>query len=703
MDPIDHIDPRIGVTGGGNCLIGPYMPLGLARPGPDSKPPQPTGGFYPDQPIAGFGQLHVSGTGGESRYGIVRVMPFGGTPRCHVEPTAYADQQTACGYYACRLLPENIEVELTCTARAGVHRFRFPAGEANLLFDMGAVVQTFVVEKPTAGEHVAICLHSYIEALSENELAGYGEYRGGWGHDFPYRVHFYARWNAPATAFRMEAAGIHPCTRFVYGRDARAAVGLGRQREVNLVVGVSFVSIAQARRHAEDAASRSFETVRESVAAAWRPWLETIRVEGGSESQRTMLYTLMTRLLCMPADLGVDDEFPLWHSGVRQFNDFYCLWDSVRNANQLITCIAPALEIDFLKCLLDIGKHTGWIPDAWIIGHSAHVQGGCSADILIAEAAMKNLEGIDYEVALAGMRRNAETKPDDPHRQGRFPEYHETGMLSTETPQCASRMVEYAYQDWCIARLAAKLGHDSLAEEYEARSKRIWEMWDEAGKVFRPRRVDGRLVTDFDPWKVTRRDAWNCPYYYEGTAHDWALNVLHDIPGLIARHGGPEAFVKHLDRYFADEAWFVWKEIILHTPWLYIYADRPDRTAETVDHLLASKYRATMDGLPDNEDMGCQSAFYIWASLGLYPLMGQDLYMMNTPVWEQVELRVGLNGEVLTIVSPGAREKRYIVGAKLNGETIDRAWVRHAEIAGGGTLELELGAQPSDWGRTPPA
>lgn len=247
----------------------------------------------------------------------------------------------------------------------------------------------------------------------------------------------------------------------------------------------------------------------------------------------------MTRLFCMPSDLGVDDENFAWESGVRHFTDLYALWDSVRNANSLITLLDPQLEADILNCLLDIADHTGWLPDAWIMGHSAMIQGGSSADVLFCEAALKKLEGIDYAKALKQMRKNNEVTSPDTWLYGRhLKDYHSLGYLSTDVKKnCVSRHMEYTYQDWCIGRLAEVLGQDKTAEEYYQSSEKLWNLWREDLKCFAPRLPDGEWARSFDPTSCLP-DSWNDPYFYEGTSLQWSFSTHHDFHGLVERHGG---------------------------------------------------------------------------------------------------------------------------------------------------------------------
>ncbi len=379
------------------------------------------------------------------------------------------------------------------------------------------------------------------------------------------------------------------------GPNCKALARFGTVAEVNLQVGISYVSVANARTSVErQAAGKSFDQVRQEAAATWEEALARIRVSGGTDDQKRIFYTLFTRLICQPSDLGVDDDFHLWKSGVRHFTDFICVWDSVRNANSLITLFDPAQEVAMLNCLLDVGAHTGWIADAWFSGHSARIQGGSSADILLCEAALKGLQGIDYEKALRQMRKNNETESPDTWRYGRFlPEYRDLGYLSTNVPESVSR---------------------------------------------------------------------------------------------------------HLDEFF-DRGFYWSKETMLHIPYLYIYAGSPARTAQRVRECLAKFFRATRDGLSDGEDMGCQSAFYMCSTMGFYPIMGQDLYLLSSPLFTRTEMDLPASGRTLVIEAPDAGPAApYVQSATLNGKPLARAWVRHHEIISGGVLRFELGARPSAWG-----
>lgn len=692
----NYVDPFIGVDGPGNCLCGPYLPLSIVRLSPDTLPPNSTCGYKSEDPIVRFSHTHVSGTGGGGRYGNIGLTPYVG--KAHPGVYAY-DREAECaesGYYTVRLKPENIKVELTTTPRVGVHRYSFPDGDDHsILVDAGSVIQVGIRQP---GEDGAISIGGYLEIVSDREVVGRGDFKGGWGHPYPYSVYFYARFDQPfVEGNSANSASLLP-KQYAWGQGCRAYLNFKDARAVTASVGISYVSIAQAREHvAEEVAGKDFDVIRAEAKQVWENSLSRIDVEGGSEEQKKLFYTLFTRLICMPSDLGVDEENPYWKSGIRHFTDYYCLWDSVRNANSLITMFDPKLEVDMLNCLLDVAEHIGWLPDAWIAGHSAMVQGGSSADILFCEAHIKGLEGIDYEKALRYMRKNNEVESPDPWYFGRhLKDYRELGYLSTNVlKNSVSRHLEYAYQDHCIAVLAERLGHTDVAAEYYESSKKVWNLWRDDIKFFAPRKPDGRWVEPYDPSRAVRRDHWNDPYFYEGTGWQWSFSVQHDFPGLMQRYGGPEGFVAHLDEFFDNGHWKP-KETMLHVPYLYLYAGRPDRTVERVRAAMERHFHTTRKGLSDNEDMGCQAAFYMCSAMGMYPLMGQDLYWLTTPIFTKTELQLGSPDKVLTIEAPEAGNKMYPRRILFNGQPLEKHWIRHSDIAEGGTLTFELGDTPGE-------
>ncbi len=695
-----YIDPFIGVDPPGHCLCGPYLPFSLVRLGPDTVPPQPTSGYSSDQPILRFSHTHVSGTGGGGRYGNIGITPYTGVPRLATDPYTRGDETAAASYYGVTLQPAGIRAELTSTPRVGVHHYRFPAGSvANILIDLGAIIQVGYFS-PANGPEWGYAIGGVVEWLSKTEVSGRADLRGGWGHQFPYSVYFYAVFDVPAQEriVASHAGMVHGLT--ADGPNCKAIAHFGVVAEVNLRVGISYTSIAKARRSVErETQGRTFDVLRTAAAETWEQALSRIEVAGGSDDQRRLFYTLFSRLLCMPSDLGIDDEFPLWESGVRHFTDYYALWDSVRNANSLISLFDPELEVALLNCLLDIAEHTGWLPDAWVAGHSAQIQGGSSADILFCEAVLKGLPSIDYEQALHFMRKNNEVESPDPWLYGRhLADYRDLGYVSTAIRRnCVSRHLEYAYQDWCIGTLARQLGYDQVAERYYTQSRKLWNVWRDDLHAFAPKQPNGQWAEPFDPTD-SLPDSWNDPYFYEGTSRQWSWNTHHDFAGLVRRMGGPTQFVEHLDRFF-DTHQYRSKETMLHVPYLYIYAGRPDRTAERVRQYLTQYFNTSRQGLSDNEDMGCQSAWYMCSTLGFYPVMGQDLYLLTSPLWERATIRLGNSSKQLIIeTSKSEPDAMYTVAATLNGQPLDRAWIRHHEIIDGATLRFQLASAPSSWG-----
>ncbi len=719
MNLVKHVDPFIGVDGGGNCLCGPYLPLSLVRVGPDVSGQHPTSGYSSGKPIIGFSNNHVSGTGGGGRYGNIRVVPWVSKPETGDIEYNVNDEYAEVGYYNVWLDPVDIRAELTSTQRTAFHRYSFPDSDnVGLTIDLGAIIQS------DDNHGSAVSIGGYFEAVGCNEIFGRADLRGGWGHDYPYSVYFYLKSEESFLSVKSIKDGKFCEEISAYGKDLRVVLEYGdlvqrksllskgqvlrgafedeavcgqvsgeTENQVNIRIGISYVSVANARASVErESIGKSFEEIRRDASNEWEEVLNKIKVFGGTDEDIKMFYTMFYRLYCMPSDLGVDDEMPIWESGVRHFTDYYCLWDSVRNANSLITLIDPELEADLLNCLLDVGDHIGWVPDAWIAFHGAHVQGGASADVLISEAAKKGIEGIDYEKAIDQMRKNNEVESPDPHLYGRYlPEYRDLGYVTTNTLNCASRHIEYSYQDWCIANLAEILGQNDVKDRYIESSKKIWNLWRDDLKVFSPKKPDGEWA-DFDPYKPTRKDFWNDPYYYEGVGVEWTLSAFHVMDVMIKKHGGTKAFDEFLDDYF--EKRYSWKEFNLHTPYLYHYVGKPEKSVDKVRELIREKYSPTRSGLPDNEDMGAQSSFWICSAIGLYPIMGQDLYFLATPFFEEIEIQLGTSGKVLKIFAPGAEgpngKTKYIKSAKINGETIDSCFIKHSQIVDGGILEIEL-------------
>ncbi len=714
-----YVSPWLGVNSPGNCLPGPYRPFGMVRLGPDKRYPQPTHGYQKGSSIIRFTHTHLAGTGGPGRYGNIAVSPFTEEPRRTPMPPYIMpplqryidaipnDEKAELGLYGMTMRPWDVKVELTCTRHVGVHRYRYPKGKpAWLMLDAGAVIQTGAAstghfQECELWDTQPASIGGYLEIVNQHELVGRSDLRGGWGHDKTYSIYFSVRSDKPFTESMLASVGglvpegqdIQVC-----GPECRALLRFNSGIELNLHVGISYVSVANARASIErEAAGRMFEDIRNEFVAEWEELLSYFKVDGGTAEQRSVFYSLLHRLHCMPTDLGVDEENHLWKSGIRQYTDCCCLWDSIRNANSFYHMFYPEISVDMMNSLLDIADHIGWLPDAYIAMHAAYMQSACAADILFSEAALKGLQGVDYGKALKYVRKNNEVAPKDVMVEGRYiDDYNKLGYLSTNVPKgSVSRHLEYTYHDWCIAQLAAILGDKQTSKKYLGNSKRIWNLWNSTKKSFIPRNPDGSWLKDFEPWQNVP-EGWNNASCYEGSTIVWSMNVFQDFHGLIRRFGGPVKFIKVLDRIF-DEGLFHIKETRMHIPHLYTYAGRPDLAAERVLENLAT-FNTSPNGLTDNEDMGCQSGYYLWQSMGLYPIYGQAIYMLSPPLFSSVEARLGNTGKTLKITASRKGRGKYIVGASIGGKKINRAWVTHAEILESGEIHFELADKPTRWG-----
>jgi predicted alpha-1,2-mannosidase len=715
-----YVDPRIGSEGLGRVCIGPSAPFGMVKPSPDCTS-APNSGWLPmPERVDGFSQVHVSGTGGGPKYGNILVMPFcSGLDRTtHIDYRQTED--IALAYYATTFAQSGIRTEITTAERASYYRFTYPADSLrSLSIDAGF----FLGEQPTPDAREAQQLvGSEVEILSDHELQGYSRVRGGWNNGRAYTVYFYAETDTPFTLFRTWKDGTvsHLASQYDSGQKTGANVQFeGDGREVNLRVGISFVSALKARQNAHSQITGwSLEGVRERTLDAWQRLLERVKVDPSTpDAYKRMLYTGLYHTMLMPVDRT--GECPLWNDPSPYYDDYYAIWDTYRTSSPLLTLIDPQRQADLIRSLLLIYKREGYMPDARSGNSNGRTQGGSNAEIMIADAFAKGLEGIDYEYALQAMLQDGEVPPggnEEAEGRGGLLPYLTLGYVPWGIPRAGNRTVEYAFCDWAIAQVAKGLGHDSIAAEYQRRSQNWKNLWradyeqDGARGFILPRDAEGRWLDElpfghsrqqqptYRYTPVTAEGPWYTPwwstFFYEASSWEYSLSIPHDVPGLIDACGGAEAFERRLDRFFDGGYYNVNNEPSFLTPCLYHWIGRPDRSSDRVRQIIARHYSDAPAGLPGNDDSGAMSSWLVFHMMGLYPNAGTDYYLIHTPLLASTTLTLA-HDRTFTIQADGLSERnRYIQSATLNGQRCDASFLTHRQLMEGGVLRLKMGAKP---------
>ena len=703
QDPTRLADPFIGSEGGGNTVPGASVPFGFVNASPDTTHGD-TSGYDGWSPLVGFSAIHVSGTGGNSKYGNFRVTPTTGP----VDPKNLAfsrrDEAASPGYYRVDLA-NGVAAELTATRMVAVERFAFPAGApGNILIDVTSAVQL--------GGGGPRSLGGQVETHADGTVSGWASFRGGWTPT-DYKLYFFAVFDrAPLIAGTWTASqghstllpGIHDSDGGDQSQSMSNRLGTYASFDpadgpVVMKLAVSFVSEDRARQNMdEEAAARDFDTLHAAALKAWRGVLSTIEVSGGSDSQQRQFYSALYRIHTMPHDVSGDN--PWWESQEPHYEDFYTLWDTFRGVHPLLTLIEPQRQRDMIRSLLDTYSHDGWLPDARVNGVTGLTQGGSNGDVVIADAIVKDLGGFDKDLAYAAIVKDGDVDSPDPMRFGRtLKDYGALGYMSLSETRSASRTMEYAYDDFAISEVAAALGHKDDAARFLARSGNWRHLWDDSLKCVHPRYDDGAWLENYScdhrypdataPW-------WDHPYY-EGNGYQYSTFVPQDVAGLIDKLGGRDGFSAWLDAFFASGNYDQGNEPDMLAPWLYIHAGRPDRTDERVRRILGDDYHMTHAGLPGNDDAGAMSAWYVWGAIGLFPNAGQPFYYIGSPLFVRTTIHLE-GGRTFVISAPQtSAENLYVTAATLNGRPLDRAWLKHEEIVAGGVLELTMGPKPGMW------
>jgi predicted alpha-1,2-mannosidase len=708
---ISYVDPFVGTKNGGNIVPGAQIPFGFVHVSPDTINPN-TAGYNPLENIVGFSQTHVSGTGGASKYGNFLTTPLVGNLRIDNLDSPKIEEAASPGYYVVRLSRSNVKAELTATRLVAMHRYSYPRSHlSHVLIDVSSVVRPESGKNAIKNPHPIDC---WVHVMPPNRIEGSGNFVGGWNQS-PYTIHFSAEFDRPFNAFgtwrddRIEAGTKAASNEGRVG--AYVTFDTANNQTVQMKIGVSFISPEKARANLlHEIPDWNFDGVRSRAEAAWESALNQIKIEGADEEKRKIFYTALFHCYYMPHDLTGENVW--WNSTEPHYEDFYAIWDTFRTHFPLLTLIQPDRHRDMVRSLVDTYVHTGWMPDSRIAGANGMTQGGSNSDVVVADALAKGVTGIDYQKAYEAMVKNAEVQSPRPLYEGReLTEYKQLGYVSMNYPRSASRTVEYAYNDFCIAQVAKTLGRTADSQRYLQRASNWMNLWNEESRSIRPRYADGSWLKPYAArhfYPDNDYSYWDAPFY-EGSGYIYGTYVPHDAQGLINKLGGDAAFVNWLDEFFdnsptRDSAFD--KSLYNHNnepdflaAFLYIHAGRPDLTAQRVRHILATEYFTGSGGLPGNDDSGAMSSWYVWAAIGLYPNAGQPFYYIGSPLFPRSTINIE-GGRSFVIAAPETSTNNlYVQSATINGRALDRAWLKHEEIAGGGRLVLRMGPKPSNWGR----
>jgi predicted alpha-1,2-mannosidase len=719
---VQLVDPMIGTDGSGNSVPGPQVPHGVVKLSPDSV--QEVGlmeyEWEENGRLFGFSHTHLQGPGG-SGYGYNQLLVLPVVDRrgdVEGDFSSAFDHQTESaspGYYGVTLEDSGVEAELTATQLAGLHRYTFPASsEAEIRLDLSH----------TGGK----CVAAKLTFEPPNRLSGEATYHvfplyanwlvDDWGITGVRTIYFQAEFSEPYVYHDTWTEEGHMADSMsAEGEVVGAIAGFTASPDASVLfkLGLSFISPEQATANLEaEIPGWGFEAVVAQAENLWNLALNQIIVDGPGDDLE-VFYSALYRTMFEPVDYTEGDR--AWVgpggpgkvvelSGSRFYADDWCLWDTFRTSHPLRTLVEPDMCADVATSFLHIYDQGGWLPKCpWqATGYSRMMIGNHSIPVL-ADFIMKGLDGFDVAKAYEAMKKSQTEDSVDPKdwpgmcgyvNLGTPAEYLSKGFVSQDCDetQSVSMTLEYAFDDWCLAQVADKLGLVGDAAVFNKRAGNYVNHWDEETGFLRPRMKNGSWLTPFDPLAedgFCEADAWKYLWF-----------VPHDVNGLVALIGGDKAFASRLDEFFAGGHYTSDNQPDFHVPYLYNYVGKAWRTQELVTGYVRSEFGAGPKGLPGNDDAGSTSAWYLFGAMGFYPVApASGRYQLTSPIFDRVALRLDElhhGGEAFIIEAIDRSEENiYIQSAALNGEPHNRTWLAHEEMVRGGTLTLQMGPAPGGW------
>ncbi|GHV66091.1 alpha-1 2-mannosidase [Bacteroidia bacterium] len=680
--PVDYIDPFIGTGFHGHTYPGATVPFGAVQLSPDTRLGNwdaCSGYHYSDNTILGFSHTHLSGTGCID-LGDILFHPTTKEAKLQksgyfFEPLAFShkDETASAGYYSVNLKEEGIKVELTATTYVGMHRYTYKNGkEQNIIVDLAHVL---------GGDAIDLVL---IEQRGENAIAGVRRTHGWTPNQ---KIHFVAEFSEKIQTAnflndRVVELKFGPST----GKPLIAKVGLSLENEIQARANLS---IAILNNDGAGVGSLDFDGVHLQAREQWNQAVSDITVEG-SEADKKTFYTAQYHAKVVPNIVSdMRDK-------AKRYSTF-SLWDTYRAWNPLMTLTSPDLVNDMINSYLEWYDANGELPLWSLSTGETYCMIGYHTASVIADAFQKGIRGWNAEKALAALKvsSNINRKASD------F--YVQTGFIPADIKiESVSCLLEYAYDDWCIAQLANALGHKDDFQEYTRRAYSYINVFDGYSKFFRGKKANGN-------WDELN-EYIDQPAYTEGTAWHYRFSVPHDIHGLIQLFGSKQIFADKLDSLFIIETkletdlkditgligqYAHGNEPSHHIAYLFNYIGKPWKTQELTRRIIKEMYLPTPEGIIGNEDCGQMSAWYILSSLGLYAVCpGSNEFALTSPAFPKATIHLG-NGKTLTIKANNPAQNIYINKVTLNGVEIENNYVTYAQLMAGGTLDFTLSDQPN--------
>ena len=708
---VKYVDPFIGTGEHGHTYPGATLPFGMVQLSPDTREENwdgSSGYHYSDKTIMGFSHTHLSGTG-ESELCDVLLMPTVGKIQLNVgdennsksgyrSSFSHAEEEASAGYYKVFLKDYKTTVELTATKRSGFHRYTFPASNSsNIIIDLWHRGR---VEKA----NIKIVNDSVITGLTLSS---------GWA--IKQHIYFYAKFSKPFNNFGISKDNITlNSKREAEGKVIKASVTFDTKKgeQILVKVGISAVSVDGAKKNLEiENAEWNFDAVKEKAEDEWEKYLSKIKVEGGTEKELRIFYTSLYHTALAPnLFMDVDGSFRGVDHKVHKAKDFtnytvFSLWDVFRAELPLLTILEPAKTNDFIKTSLKMYRLGGRLPIWEIQGTlSAHMIGRHALPMIL-DAYKKGIRDFDLDEAYEGMVDAIESNQtfNDMYKNFGFIPADKEGVGGS-----VSILMETAYNNWCVAEMAKILNKKDDFLRYQLRSQFYKNVYDPESGFMRPRNGDHTWLTPFDPAEPSG-------HYTEGNSFQYSAFVPHDMTGLIKLMGSDDKFVEWLDTLFThkskydknvvDASGLIGQYAHGNEPsheiaYLYNYAGAAPKTQKYVNKILTSLYDDTPQGISGNEDCGQISAWYIFSSMGFYPVLpGDTVYAIGSPLFKRCTLNLN-NGNSFTIEAKNvSKDNIYIRSAKLNGKTYTKSWISHNTILKGGTFVLKMGNRPNyNWG-----